>query len=455
MRCKERCALSYGKEWVMTDSTSSPLQGFRKLSVAERIERLSHVFRIDSAELRRLCHGASLPVEIADHMVENVIGTYALPLALGLNLLVNGRDYVVPMVIEEPSVVAAASFAAKLVRGAGGFEASADESVMIAQIQLADYGDPFAAMRRILAETDRILALADSAHPQMVARGGGAKDLEVRLLAAPERNGEPLLVVQLMIDTQDAMGANLVNTAAERVAPLIEELTGGRVYLRILSNLADRRLARASCRVPLTALADFGLDGREVANGIVQACRFAAADPYRAATHNKGVMNGIDAVAIATGQDWRAIEAGAHAFACREGRYRPLTTWTIEGDHLCGAIELPMALGIVGGPVKIHPGAQTALRLMRITSARELATVFAAVGLAQNLAALRALGSVGIQRGHMAMHARSVAVAAGATGDRVEEIARLLVRAGQVKVDKAREILAALVPDAAAERVVR
>jgi len=378
-------------------------------------------------------------------MIENAVGTFSLPLGLGLNLTVNGRDYVVPMAVEEPSVVAAVSFANKIVREAGGFSAEADESLMIGQVQVTRYGDPTAATEKILAAKDQILALANSFHPDMVRRGGGARDVEVRMLPPPEGpRGEPLLIVHVLIDTQEAMGANLINTVAEGIAPLIEQVTGGKVYCRILSNLADRRLARAFCRIPVPLLADFDLTGEEIGQGIAQASRFAQADPYRAATHNKGVMNGIDATAIATGQDWRAIEAGAHAFACREGQYRPLSTWHLEDGHLFGRLELPLALGTVGGPIKIHPGVQLGLKILRTSSVRELAMVLASVGLAQNFAALRALGSVGIQKGHMALHARCVAVTAGARGDWVEKIADLLVKAGHVKVDKARELMASL-----------
>src|SRR5439155_5641549 len=305
------------------------------------------------------------------------------------------KDYIVPMAVEEPSVVAAVSFAAKIVREAGGFSAEADESLMIGQVQVTRYGDPDDASRKILAHREQILALANSFHPTLLRRGGGARDIEVRVLPAPEGpRGEPLLVVHVLIDTQEAMGANLINTVAEGIAPLIEQITSGKVYLRILSNLADRRLARASCRIPLPLLADFEMSGEDIAEGIAQASRFAMADPYRAATHNKGVMNGIDAVAIATGQDWRAIEAGAHAFACREGQYRPLSTWYQEEGHLVGRIELPLALGTVGGPIKVHPGVQTAFKILRVGSTPELSMVFAAVGLAQNFAAIRALGSV-------------------------------------------------------------
>jgi hydroxymethylglutaryl-CoA reductase len=350
--------------------------------------------------------------------------------------------------VEEPSVIAAVSFAAKIAREGGGFVGEADDPIMIGQVQVTDYGDPTAASRKLQEHKEQLLALANSFHPALQARGGGARDIEVRLLPAPEGpRGEPILVLHLYIDTQEAMGANLINTMAEGVAPLVEQITGGKVFLRILSNLADRRLARASCRIPVSALADFDMSGESIAAGIVQASRFAIADPYRAATHNKGIMNGIDSMAIATGQDWRAIEAGAHAFACRDGQYRPLSTWTVEGLDLVGRIELPLALGLVGGPIRIHPQVQTALKMLRVSSARELAMVMAAVGLSQNFAAVRALGSVGIQKGHMALHARCVAVTAGARGHWVEKVANALVTAGHVKVEKAQEILAVLMRD--------
>ena len=435
----------------MFETVTSRLSGFHKLPMEERLAQLARMFRLTPEDLQQLSGTQSLQPVLANQMIENTVGTFSLPLGLGLNMQVNGRDYLVPMAVEEPSVVAAVSFAAKIVREAGGFTAEADESMMIGQVQVTRYGDPTVATERILAHKEQILALANSFHPSMLARGGGARDVEVRVLPAPEGpRGEPLLIVHILIDTQEAMGANLINTVAEGIAPLIEQITGGKVYLRILSNLADRRLARAMCRIPLAQLADFNMPGEQIAEGIAQASRFAEADPYRAATHNKGVMNGIDSVAIATGQDWRAIEAGAHAFACRGGQYRPLSTWHLEEGHLVGRIELPMALGTVGGPIKVHPGVQMSLRLMRTNSVRELAMVFAAVGLAQNFAALRALGSVGIQKGHMALYARSVAVTAGARGHWVEKIANLLVKAGHVKVEKARELLASLPAEDAA-----
>lgn len=423
---------------------TSRVPGFYNLSVEKRLESLTRLGGIDHQDAEFLLGEGSLPLETANQMIENAIGLLALPLGVGLNFRVNGRDYLVPMAVEEPSVVAAVSLAAKIAREGGGFEASCDESLMVAQVQVTQYGNAEVARQALLDHKEEILALANSFHPAMVRRGGGARDIEVRVLPAPEGpKGEPILVLHVLLDTQDAMGANLINTVAEGVAPLVEQITGGRVYLRILSNLADRRLARAICRIPVAAMADFGMTGQHVSEGIVQASRFAEVDPYRATTHNKGVMNGIDAVAIATGNDWRAIEAGAHAFAARNGRYEPLSTWRIEEGHLVGRLELPLAVGTVGGPIRIHPTVQLALKMMRVGSARELASVMAAVGLAQNMAALRALGSIGIQRGHMALHARCVAVTAGARGDWIARIADRLVElgAGHVKVEKARELL--------------
>jgi hydroxymethylglutaryl-CoA reductase len=424
---------------------NSRLSGFHKLPLPERLAKIQTLLGLTEDELRALKPEASLSLETAGQMIENTLGVFSLPMGLATNFRVNQCDYLVPMVVEEPSVVAAVSFAAKLVREAGGFEAETDGSWMIGQVQVTQFGAPDKAGKKLLANKEAILALANSVHPNMLKRGGGAKDMEVRLLPAPEGpKGEPLLVVHLVVDTQEAMGANLINTMAEAVAPLIEEITGGKVFLRILSNLADRRLARAKCRIPVSLLTTSGMSGETVAHGVVQASRFAMADPYRAATHNKGIMNGIDAMALATGQDFRAIEAGAHAFACRDGQYRPLSTWVLEGHELTGSIELPLALGTVGGPLKIHPGVQAAFKILRIQSVHELAMVMASVGLAQNFAAVRALGSTGIQRGHMAMHARSVAATAGATADEVVDIAKALVACGDIKVDKAKALLADL-----------
>jgi len=391
-------------------------------------------------EVAALQGEAGLSAGQADRMIENVVGRYALPLGIALNFQVNGRDVLVPMVIEEPSVVAGASFAARLARAGGGFRAGATLPEMIGQIQVLDVPDLAAAAAALVTERDRILAAASEVDPVLQRLGGGARDLIVRVL--PETPAGPMLVVHLVYDVRDAMGANAVNTACERLAPLIAEITGGRVGLRILSNLADRRLAWAECSISAAALAFDGFAGEQVARGIMEAWAFAAADPYRAATHNKGILNGIDAVALATGQDWRAIEAGAHAYAARSGRYTSLSTWRLDGEgNLVGRLELPLAVGIVGGATRAHPTARVALKILGVQTARELAEVMAAVGLAQNLAALRALATEGIQKGHMALHARQVAIAAGAVGEEIEEVARRMVAEGVVRPDRAEEIL--------------
>jgi hydroxymethylglutaryl-CoA reductase len=344
------------------------------------------------------------------------------------------------MAIEEPSVVAAASFMAKVVRDGGGFQTGSTEPVMIGQIQVLDLPDPWAARFDLLCHRQRLLDLANETDLVVVSLGGGARDLEVRVFADTPVGS--MLVVHLLYDCRDAMGANTVNTAAEALTPVIEEITGGRVHLRILSNLADRRLACAKCVIPPDLLAFDGYSGEQVVQGVVEAAAFAAVDPYRATTHNKGIMNGVDAVAVACGQDWRAVEAGAHAYAAREGRYVPLSTWTRDRDgNLVGTLELPLAVGTVGGATGVHPGAKTVLKILGVQSARELAEVMAAVGLAQNLGALRALSTEGIQRGHMALHARQVAMAAGATGDRVQVVAARLVAERAVRLDRAQEIL--------------
>jgi hydroxymethylglutaryl-CoA reductase len=425
---------------------SSRLPGFYDLSVEERAARVAEWAGLDGDEQAVLV-GAGLAAERADQMIENVAGTHALPLGIAPNFLVNGRDYLVPMSIEEPSVVAAASYMAKIVREAGGFRTCSTEPVMIAQMQVLDVPDPWAAKFDLLCQKQQLLELANQTDPVVVSLHGGARDVEMRVF--PDTPLGPMLVIHLLYDTRDAMGANTVNTAAEALTPLVEEITGGRVHLRILSNLADRRLARAKCVLPAQALAFGDYSGEEVAQGIVEAFVFAAVDPYRATTHNKGIMNGIDAVALACGQDWRAIEAGAHAYAAREGRYTSLSTWTRDREgNLVGTLELPLAVGTVGGATRVHPGAQVALKILGVTSARELAEVMAAVGLAQNMGALRALATEGIQRGHMTLHARQVAIAAGATGDQVPVVAARLVAEGKVRLDRAQEILADLAPSA-------
>lgn len=382
---------------------SSRISGFYRLDLTHRHEELAKRFGLTDEELELLRGTGSEGVEIADKMVENCVGVLGLPIGLGLNFQVNGRDYVVPMVVEEPSVVAAASHMAKVIRVSGGFVAEASEAFMIAQVQVMDVEDPFGARIAIEQAADRIVTIANRRHPNMVARGGGARSLEVRLL-----DREPhMVVVHLLVDCCDAMGANIVNDMAEVVAPVIEEVTGGRVRLRILSNLADRRLARARCAIREELLERQGHEGPAVAEGVVEAYRFAEIDPYRAATHNKGVMNGIDAVGIATGNDWRSLEAGAHAYAVRNGRYEPLTRWWRSKGLLHGEIELPMAVGTVGGSTRVQPTLQVLRKLLQVETAQELGMVMAAVGLAQNLGALCALATEGIQRGHMNLHARA------------------------------------------------
>ncbi|HEY3593214.1 MAG TPA: hydroxymethylglutaryl-CoA reductase, degradative, partial [Polyangiaceae bacterium] len=385
----------------------------------------------------------------ADKFVENVIGTYALPFGIALNVRVNDRDYLAPMVIEEPSVVAAASNAAKMARAGGGFFAETDPPLMTCQVQVYDVKDIDAGSARIARDKPALLDIANAAIAGLVLRGGGARDLEVRVLDAD------MLVVHIYVDCCDAMGANLVNSVAEAVGDPIAELAGGRRGLRILSNLCDRRCVRVHTAIPVDALRTESLAGSAVADGIVNASRFAEADAYRAATHNKGIMNGIDAVCIATGNDWRAVEAGAHAFAARTGRYAPLATWrkhdTANGEELVGRLELPLALGTVGGTLRVHPLARLSLRLIGASSATEVAAVAASVGLASNLAALRALATDGIQRGHMALHARAVATAAGAAGSEVEEVAGLIVEAREITVEAAARALTLLRSAIAAE----
>ncbi len=418
---------------------TSRLPGFYKVSVEERRALIGDATGADPGDIASSLAAGGLDEVTADKFVENVIGTYSLPYGVALNVRLNARDYVVPMVVEEPSVVAAASNAAKMVRESGGFIAELDPPLMIAQVQLLEVPDRERAMERLLAAHAELLAIADQAIPGLVERGGGSRDIEVRMLGDGE---DEMLVVHVLVDCRDAMGANLVNGVAERVAPRLAELSGGRVGLRILSNLCDRRCVRVHCHVAGSALATEEMDGAAVIDGIVNASRFAELDPYRAATHNKGIMNGVDAVTIATGNDWRAVEAGAHAFAARTGHYSPLATWRRSAQGvLVGRIELPMALGTVGGTLRVHPAARLSLRLLGVTNAQELAALAAAVGLASNLAAVRALATDGIQRGHMALHARSVAVAAGAIGDEVERVATMIVEARDITLDGAQRAL--------------
>jgi len=414
--------------------------GFYNLSLSERLAEIARLTELSAEDSAALSGEAGLTPDQADHMIENVIGLHALPLGIALNFMVNGRDVLVPMAIEEPSVVAGASFMAKLARAGGGFKAHTTPPEMIAQMQLLDVPNLQAARLTILEEKKRLLEEAAEIDPVLKRLGGGPRDLEVRLIE--ESPIGPFLVVHLIYDVRDAMGANAVNTAAERLAPLLESLTGGRVHLRILSNLADRRLARCRCTIPLAELAFGNYRAEDVRDGIISAWAFAAVDPYRAATHNKGIMNGVDAVVIATGNDWRAVEAGAHAYAARSGQYTSLSAWGRDADgNLVGSLEMPMAVGIVGGATRVHPTARAALKLMRITTASELAEIIVSVGLAQNLAALRALATEGIQRGHMTLHARQVAIAAGAEGEEIERLATQLVGEKTVRIDRAEAIL--------------
>ncbi len=426
---------------MSTDRTRIPQ--FYKLSVDERLRAVHERGLMNQADFRALASGRhTLDLAAADKMIENVVGVMGMPLGLGMNMLVNGRQYLVPMVVEEPSVVAAVSSACKLVRACGGFKAESTDPILIGQIQIVNLRNIEQAKQAIRKRRQEIINLANSFHPNMVARGGGARDIELFVHPLPS-SGKPMLVVHLLVDTRDAMGANLVNGMCEGVAPLIESISGGEVFLRILSNLTDRSVVRASCRIPVAQLAGRGYTGEQARDAIIVAAEFAVVDPYRAATHNKGIMNGIDPVAIATGNDWRAIEAGAHAFAARSGRYTSLTTWTADDEgNLCGSIEVPIKVGIVGAPLESNPTVALNLRLLGVQSARELAELMGAVGLAQNFAAIRALATEGIQKGHMTLHARSVVTAAGASREMFDEVLDRVVQSGVIKVWKAQEIIA-------------
>jgi len=413
---------------------TSAISGFYKLSIKERLQLVKEFADLTDEEVKLLQSTGSLKLELADRMIENVIGAMPIPLGIAVNFLINGKDYLIPMAIEEPSVVAAASYGAKMARVKGGFHTSSTEPVMIGQVQVVGVKDPYRARMSILDEKEEILKKANEQDPMLVSVGGGAKDLQVKVIHAITG---PMVIAELLVDCRDAMGANAVNTMAEAVAPMIERITKGRVYLRIVSNLATKRLARA-----WTVVAKEAVGGEEVVDGIVEAYAFAAADPYRAATHNKGILNGIIAVVIATCNDHRAVEAGAHAYAARSGGYMPLTVWEKNEDgDLVGSIELPMAVGIIGGATKVHPIAKIALKILGVKSARELGEVMAAVGLAQNLAALRALAHEGIQRGHMSLHARNIAIMAGATGDLIDLVAERMVEERKIRLDRAKEIL--------------
>jgi hydroxymethylglutaryl-CoA reductase len=413
---------------------TSQISGFYKLTPKERLNHVREFADLTDEEVKILQSTGALEMELADRMIENVVGAFPLPLGIAMNFLINKKDYMIPMTIEEPSVVAAATYAAKMARKKGGFFTSSTDPVMIGQIQAVEINDPFAAKMKILSAKNEILEKANEQDPMLVSVGGGAKDLEVKVIDA--KTG-PMVITELHVDCRDAMGANAVNTMAEAVAPMIERITGGRVYLRIISNLAVKRLARAYAVIDKEAVG-----GEEVVDGIVEAYNFAAADPYRAATHNKGIMNGIIGVVLATGNDHRAIEAGAHAYAARNGHYGTLSYWEKNSDgDLVGSIELPMAVGLIGGATKVHPTAKVAVKILGVESANELGEVMATVGLAQNLGALRALAHEGIQRGHMSLHARNVAITAGASGPLIDVIVERMVAERKVRMDRAKELL--------------
>ncbi len=418
---------------------TSQISGFYRQPADQRLHWLVEWAGLDEQETGAL-NIAGLDIMQADHMIENAVGTHNLPLGIAVNFLINERDYLIPMAIEEPSVVAGASYAAKLVRAGGGFTTYSTAAEMIAQIQVLDVRDPWSARFALLAHKAELLTHANATDPVIVGLGGGARDLEVQVIEHSPAG--PMLVVHLIYDCLDAMGANTVNTAAEALSGRVAEIAGGRANLRILSNLADRRLAAARCVVPVDALTTDEYPGALVVDRILEAQAFALATPSRAATHNKGIMNGVDAVVVATGNDWRAIEAGAHAYAARGGQYPSLSQWekNAAGD-LVGTLEMPMAVGLVGGATRVHPTAKAAVKILGVKSARELAEVIVAVGLAQNLAAIRALATEGIQRGHMQLHARQVAIAAGAVGDQIDAVAARMVADKTVRIDRAQAIL--------------
>jgi hydroxymethylglutaryl-CoA reductase len=413
---------------------SSLIPGFYKLSLEERLQHVKEFAGLTDEETGQLKKTGSLPLDMADRMIENVIGTIPMPFGIGVNFLINNRDFLIPMAIEEPSVVAAASYAAKMVRDGGGFHTSSTQPIMVGQIQVAGVKDPYAGRMRVIQSKDEILKKANDQDPVLLSAGGGAKDLDAKIINTTQGS---MLIVEMQVDCRDAMGANAVNTMAEAVAPMIERTTGGRVYLRIISNLATKRLVRAWCIVPKKSVG-----GEEVVDGIVNAYAFAAADPYRAATHNKGILNGIIAVILATCNDHRAIEAGAHAYAAKNGHYASLSTWEKnENGDLVGSLELPMAVGLIGGAVRTHPIARIAVKILGVKTANEFGEVLAAVGLAQNLGALRALSHEGIQRGHMNLHARNIAVIAGATHEVIDLVAAKMVEERKVRVDRAKELI--------------
>ncbi|MBW2733152.1 MAG: hydroxymethylglutaryl-CoA reductase, degradative [Deltaproteobacteria bacterium] len=432
--------------------TDSSLPGFYRLSLRERQTLVARARKLTPEDVAALTREAGLSVEQADKMVENALGVLGVPIGLCANLRVDHRDWLVPMAVEEPSVVAAASHAAKLLRGGGGIMSEVSAPLMIGQVQLLDVADFDAAAAAISEAREELIERANANHPYLVGAGGGARDVELRRLD-PLDDDDPvgmMAVVHLLVDVRDAMGANSINAMCEVLAPRFEELSGGRARLRILSNLTDRRTVRVVGRVPLAELAGKGCESpEELARGIEEASVFAERDPYRAATHNKGIMNGVDAVLLAFGQDWRAVEAGAHAYAARGGRYTALACWRVRGAELVGEMVLPLAVGVVGGVARVHPTVQVNRKIAGVVSAAELASLTAAVGLAQNLGALRALAAEGIQHGHMRLHARNIASEAGAVGGEVDAVAEIIAEGQTTNVDAARKVLRRLRHEAA------
>lgn len=411
---------------------TSRISGFFKKSVEERRALVKDFASLTEEEVVQI--SGQIDMELADRMVENVIGTIDVPFGVATNFLINGKDYLIPMAIEEPSVIAAAGNAARMARDKGGFTTSSTGPIMIGQIQVVGVVDPFSARYAILSKKDEIIKLANEQDPFLISVGGGAIDVEVRVVNS--KSG-PMIIVHLIVNCKDAMGANTVNTMSEAVSPMIEEITSGKAVLRIISNLADKRLMRARAVFSKEAIG-----GEDVVDSIIQAYHFADADVYRASTHNKGVMNGITAVVLATGNDTRAVESGVHTYACRTGEYKPVTIWEKNGDgDLVGTIEIPIAAGLVGGATKTHPTARAAVKILGVESATELGEVMSAVGLAQNFAALRALATEGIQRGHMNLHAKNIAVTAGAEGEMIEKVAAQMVQEKAIRVDRAKEII--------------
>lgn len=413
---------------------SSRISGFYKLPIKERLSIIAEKTGLTNEETELLASGGGLTMDVADRMIENVIGSISYPMGVAVNFRINGKDRLIPMVSEEPSVVAAASNMARLMREGDGIKITKTDPVMIGQIQILEIPDRDAAIKKLEEAKDMLLDLANKQDPILVKFGGGARDIQLRPL---ETKAGPMLIVHLLVDCQDAMGANAVNTMCEKLAPVISEITGGRTLLRIISNLADHRLIKATGTVKKE---DIG--GENVVDDIVSAWAFADADPYRAATHNKGIMNGTIAVALAVAQDHRAIEAGAHAYAAQTGRYRALSKWSKnENGDLVGELEMPMAVGIVGGATRTHPVARLALKIMGVSKAAELGEIMVSVGLAQNLGALRALVQEGIQQGHMRLHARNLVVMAGADGDTIARAVEELIATDEIRFDKAKEIV--------------